>query len=407
MPLALAREGARLERRGGGTGYCAAGRGFRRRSHGGAAAPWGDGRAARRRALLAAGALGGARPAAAQWPGAPFPSRPLRIVVPFAAGGSTDILARLCAQALTERLGQPVVEENVTGAGGTIGASRVVEALPDGYTLPAGTPGPIAINPHLQPRIPYQPLRDLAPVVPVGDSPAVAVVRRDSPLRSLRGLVARAQAEPGRLTFASAGVGSFAHLRAELFRWRAGVAMVRVPYRGTAPAAADLIAGRVDTMFENYPSVQAYLASGEARAPAIAARRRSALLPEVPTAAEEGVRVLLLVRPVRARAHAARGDRDGERRDRRGDPRAGAGTAPRRARGRGGGRHAGGVPRLCRAAHRGDRRGHPRRGHQAGIAGAARHPLSPASPRGRRGRSSGAAPRSAPAAAGHRRRGGW
>ncbi|GGG17895.1 MFS transporter [Caldovatus sediminis] len=247
------------------------------------------GPAARRRAVLAAGVLCGAWPAAAQQAGGAFPSRPLRIIVPFSAGGSTDILGRICAQILTERLGQPVVVENITGAGGTIGASRVVEAAPDGYTLLAGTPGSIAINPQLQPRIPYQPLRDLEPVVFVGDSPAVVVVRRDSPLRGLRDLVARARAEPGRLTFASAGIGSFAHLSAELFKWRAGVDLVHVPYRGTAPAATDLIAGRVDTMFENYPSVQAYLAAGEMRALAIAARRRSALLPEVPTAAEEGV----------------------------------------------------------------------------------------------------------------------
>ena len=239
-----------------------------------------------RRALLAAAmALPTARPRAQER----FPTRPLRIVIPFASGGSTDILARLSAQWLTERLGQGVVAENITGAGGTIGAQRVLEAAADGHTLLAGTPGPIAINPHLLPRIAYQPLRDFEPVAFVGDSPAVAVVPRGSPFRTLRELVERARAAPATLTFASAGIGSFAHLSGELFKWRAGVEMTHVPYRGTAPAATDMIAGRVDAMFENFPSVQSYLASGDLRPLAIGAARRSALLPGVPTATEEGV----------------------------------------------------------------------------------------------------------------------
>lgn len=239
----------------------------------------------RRRPLLASPLLLAA-PALAQ---ERFPSRQIRIIIPFASGGSTDILARICAQMLTERLGQTVVAENITGAGGTIGAQRVLDAPADGYTLLAGTPGPITINPHLQPRIPYQPLRDFEPVAFVGDSPAVAVVARSSPIRSLRDLVERAKAAPGTMTYASAGIGSFAHLSGEMFKWRAGVDMTHVPYRGTAPAATDMIAGRVDAMFENYPSVQSYLASGDLRPLAIGAARRSALLPDVPTAIEEGV----------------------------------------------------------------------------------------------------------------------
>jgi len=234
---------------------------------------------------LAAGAIAG-RGALAQ---DRFPTRGLRVVIPFAAGGSTDILGRLCAQMLTEKLGQTTVAENITGAGGTIGAQRVLDAPADGYTLMAGTPGPITINPHLQPRIPYQPLRDFAPVAFVGDSPAVIVVRRDSPIRTLGDLLTRAKAEPGKLTYASAGIGSFAHLSGELFKWRAGVDLIHVPYRGTAPAATDIIGGRVDVMFENYPSVQGQLNSGELRTLAIGASRRSGLLPGVPTAVEEGV----------------------------------------------------------------------------------------------------------------------
>jgi tripartite-type tricarboxylate transporter receptor subunit TctC len=240
-----------------------------------------------RRAFL--GAAAGAAltaPAAAQ---DRFPSRPMRIVIPFAAGGSTDIMARLCAQILTERLGQSAVAENVTGAGGMIGAQRVLDAPADGYTLLAGTPGPITINPQLQSRTPYQPLRDFEPVAFLGGSPAVVIVRRESPIRSLRDLITQARAAPGRLTYASAGVGSFAHLSAELLKWRAGIDLTHVPYRGTAPAAADLLGGRVDAMVENYPSVASYIAAGNARVLAIGTVRRSALLPNVPTVIEEGV----------------------------------------------------------------------------------------------------------------------
>ena len=243
-----------------------------------------------RRALIAAALAAGAqRPghrAAAQ---DRFPAKPLRMVVPFAAGGSTDILARLCAQFLTDALGQTTVVENVTGAGGTLGAGRVLEAPADGHTLLAGTPGPVTINPRLMPRIGYDPLRDFAPVAFVGDSPAVVVVRRDSPVGSVGELVRRAKAEPGKVTYASAGIGSFAHLSGALFEWRAGVQMVHVPYRGTAPAATDVMAGQVDVMFENYPSVQAYVASGDLRTLALGAAHRSALLPGVPTVVEEGV----------------------------------------------------------------------------------------------------------------------
>jgi tripartite-type tricarboxylate transporter receptor subunit TctC len=244
----------------------------------------------RRRALVAAAVASGAQgPCYRAGAQDRFPAKPLRMVVPFAAGGSTDILARLCAQFLTDALGQTTVVENVTGAGGTLGAGRVLEAPADGHTLLAGTPGPITINPRLMPRIGYDPLRDFAPVAFVGDSPAVVVVRRDSPVGSVGELVRRAKAEPGKVTYASAGIGSFAHLSGALFEWRAGVRMVHVPYRGTAPAATDVMAGQVDVMFENYPSVQAYIASGDLRTLALGAGRRSALLPGVPTVVEEGV----------------------------------------------------------------------------------------------------------------------
>jgi tripartite-type tricarboxylate transporter receptor subunit TctC len=242
----------------------------------------------RRTLLAAAGLLGMAATPAARAQ-ARFPTRPVRVIIPFSAGGSTDILGRLCAQMITDSLGQSGVPENITGAGGTIGAQRVLSEPADGYTLMAGTPGPITINPNLQPNLPYQPLRDFTPVAFVGDSPAVVVVRKDSPLKSVKELLERAKAAPGQITYASAGTGSFAHLSGELFKWRGGVDLTHVPYRGTAPAATDLIGGRVDVMFENFPSVQGFLTSGQLRTLAIGATQRSSLLPGVPTVAEEGI----------------------------------------------------------------------------------------------------------------------
>lgn len=218
-----------------------------------------------------------------------FPSRPIHLIVPFAAGGSTDALSRLAGQIINERLGQPVVVENVGGAGGTIGTAKVVEAPADGYTLMGGTPGPVTINPHLMKRLPYDVLRDLAPVVFVGDSPGVLVVNKASRFRSVGEIIAASRTTRNGLAFASAGVGSFSHMAAELFRWRSGAELVHVPYRGTSPAAADLMAGRADFMVENYPSVQPWIASGDFRVLAVALSHRFSLLPNVPTMAEAGV----------------------------------------------------------------------------------------------------------------------
>ena len=238
----------------------------------------------RRTLLAAATALPFAARAQEAWP-----TRPLRFIVPFAPGGSTDALSRLSAQMLNERLGQSVVVENIAGAGGIIGAQKVAEAAPDGYTLMGGTPGPITINPHLMKSMPYDVLRDLAPVVFVGDSPGVLVVNKASRFGNVAQLVAASKATRGGLTFASGGVGAFSHLAAELFRWRSGAELVHVPYRGTAPAAADLLAGRADFMVENYPSVQPWIASGDFRVLAVGLGKRFSLLPNVPTMAEAGV----------------------------------------------------------------------------------------------------------------------
>jgi tripartite-type tricarboxylate transporter receptor subunit TctC len=242
----------------------------------------------RRRSMIAAAAAA-ALPLAARAEDR-FPSRPIRLIVPFAAGGSTDALSRLAGQIINERLGQPVVVENISGAGGAIGAGKLVEAPADGYTLMGGTPGPVTINPHLMKSLPYDVRRDLAPVVFVGDSPGVLVVSKESPFHSVGEIIAAAKATRGGLTFASAGVGSFAHLAAELFRWRSGAELVHVPYRGTSPAATDVLAGRADFMVENYPSVQPWIASGDFRVLAVALSHRFSLLPAVPTMAEAGVK---------------------------------------------------------------------------------------------------------------------
>ncbi len=239
----------------------------------------------RRRSLLAAPALL-ALPVAAQ---ERYPSRPVRMIVPFATGGSTDVLARLSAQLLTERLGQNVVVENITGAGGTLGAARVAEAPPDGYTLMAGTPGPVTITPYLMARLPYDPMRDLEPVVFVGDSPGVLVVHKSSRLTSVAAVLAEARAKPGTLTYASAGVGSFGHLAGELFRWKTGAELVHVPYRGTTPGVTDVLAGRAELMFDNFPSVQPWITTGELRVLGVGLPRRFSLLPDAPTMIEAGV----------------------------------------------------------------------------------------------------------------------
>ena len=221
-------------------------------------------------------------------PDVAYPARPVTLVVPFAPGGSTDVLARLAAQFLGAELGQSFIVENVSGAGGIIGAAQVAKAQPNGYTLLVGTPGSIAINPHIQPNVPYNPVRDFEAVALIGATPAAVFVVSSSPITKLQELIAQAKAKPGLLTFGSAGVGSFFHLTGELFNQSAGVDIRHVPYRGMAPALVDLLAGRTDVMFG---SVQGYLANrGKVKALAVGSPRRSSLAPEVPTADELGLR---------------------------------------------------------------------------------------------------------------------
>lgn len=216
-----------------------------------------------------------------------YPSKPVRVIVPFEIGGSTDVLGRMAAQMLSDQLGQRFIVENLSGAGGVIGAAQVAKAAPNGYTLLIGTPGSITVNPHIQRNVPYHPLKDFAPIALIGDTPAAVFVPAGSPINSLKELIALAKAKPDSLSFGSAGVGSFFHLTGELFNERAGVSIRHIPYRGMAPAMVDLYAGRTDVMFG---SVQGYLANrGKVKAFAVGAPKRSVLAPDVPTADELGL----------------------------------------------------------------------------------------------------------------------
>jgi tripartite-type tricarboxylate transporter receptor subunit TctC len=218
-----------------------------------------------------------------------WPDRPVRLIVPFPPGGSTDIVARLLAEALQGRLGQPVLVENRGGAGGNIGADLVAKAAPDGHTLLLSAPGPFAINEHLYRSMPFDPERDLVPVALVAAVPIVLVVPAGSPARSLADLIARARREPGKLAFGSSSIGGTNHLAGELLKSSAGIDIVHVPYRGAAPAMTDLIAGNLDLYFDNMPGVLPQLRDGRIRALAVAGATRATALPDLPTMAEAGL----------------------------------------------------------------------------------------------------------------------
>ncbi|NKC34321.1 Bug family tripartite tricarboxylate transporter substrate binding protein [Falsiroseomonas selenitidurans] len=243
-----------------------------------------------RRAWLAAGLASlVVPPALAQASGgAAWPARPVRAVVPFPPGGAIDALARVTAARLAETLGQPFVVENRPGAGGTIGSAEVARAAPDGHTL-LWVSTAHAVNPGLYPRLPYDGLADFAPVMQVARVPNVLVVRADLPAATVAEFAALARQRSGDVTYASAGSGTTIHIAGELFTARTGVQMTHVPYRGSAPALQDLLAGRVDAMFDSLTSALPQIRSGRLRALGVTTAERSTLLPEVPTIAEAGV----------------------------------------------------------------------------------------------------------------------
>jgi tripartite-type tricarboxylate transporter receptor subunit TctC len=217
-----------------------------------------------------------------------YPSKPIRLVVPFAAGGPADSMARWLGNKLSAKLGQPVVIDNKGGAGGLIGTQAVVTAPPDGYTLLFSSVGAIAIAPYIADKLPYDPDKDLVPVVRFATAPTVLVTAPTSKFEKLSDLVTYAKANPGKVSFASAGVGTTTQLGSELLKREAGIDMVHVPYRGAAPALTDVIGGTAGVMFADVPVVLPYVKSGKLRVLTVGTPARIDVLPDVPTTAEAG-----------------------------------------------------------------------------------------------------------------------
>ncbi|RYY83032.1 MAG: tripartite tricarboxylate transporter substrate binding protein [Comamonadaceae bacterium] len=238
---------------------------------------------ATRRTVLAAGAALLAAPAFAQ---AGYPSKPVRLIVPFPPGGGNDVIARVVGQKLAERLGQSVVIDNRGGGNGSIGLAALAQSAPDGYTLAVGAAGPMAVNPSLYEKLPYDPQRDFAPITNMVNFPLLLVVHPGVPIKSVKDLVELARARPGGLFYASPGSGNSGHLAGELFNSMAKVSTTHVPYKGQGPALTDLLAGQVQMLYSSIPSVMQYVQQGKLNAIAVGSEQRISSLPNVPTIAE-------------------------------------------------------------------------------------------------------------------------
>ncbi len=243
-----------------------------------------------RRGLLAALTLTalGAAPAGAVFAQS-YPTKPITIVVPFAAGGTTDILARIIGEGMTKELGQPVIIDNRAGAGGNIGAQIAAKAAGDGYTLFMGTVGTHAINASLYKKLPYDPIKDFAPLTRVANVPNLLVANPSQPFKTVQQLIDYARANPGKVSFGSSGNGSSIHLSGELFKSMTKVDMLHVPYKGSAPAVTDLLGNQIAVMFDNMPSAIQHVRAGRLTPLAVTTAKRSPELPDVPTIAEAGV----------------------------------------------------------------------------------------------------------------------
>ena len=215
-----------------------------------------------------------------------YPTRPIRLIVPFTPGGSTDILARSIGLELGKAWGQSVVVENVPGAGGAIGAEKVAKAAPDGYTLLMGHIGTLAVNPSLYPKLPYNPLKDFTPVAWVANVPNVLVLHPGTKAGNMKEFVAFAKSNPGRLNYGSGGNGSAANLATEYLKMRTDISLVHIPYRGTAPAVNDLVAGQTQVLFTGVPAVIGQIRNGQLKALAVSGAARVEALPDVPTVNE-------------------------------------------------------------------------------------------------------------------------
>ncbi len=215
-----------------------------------------------------------------------YPVKPVRLIVPFPAGGATDLFARVISQKMAEKLGQPVVVENRPGAGGTIGADLAAKAAPDGYTLLLATSSTHSIGPALNPRMPYDAVRDFTPVAHVGNAPSIMLVPNSAPAKTLNEWLVYAKANPGKLNYSSSGNGTIVHLTAELFKAQTGLFIVHIPYKGTALAIPDLVSGKVDLMFDSLPTGLPHVRDGRLRALAVTSAKRTAMAPELPAVAE-------------------------------------------------------------------------------------------------------------------------
>jgi len=229
--------------------------------------------------------LAGFGPAAAQ----DYPNRPITLVVPFPPGGSTTIVARIVADKLAESLGQQIVVDNRGGAGGTIGTKAVSRSAPDGYTIVLGYTGTLAIGPTLYPSAGYDPRKDFEPIGLIGHAPNSLVVHPSFPAKSVKELVDYAKANPGKVNYGSAGVGTVSHVSGVYFANAAGIDLVHIPYKGTGPALADLLGGHIPMAFAPIPATHANIAEGKLRGLAVTSAKRSSLLPDVPTIAESGI----------------------------------------------------------------------------------------------------------------------
>lgn len=217
-----------------------------------------------------------------------YPNKTIRIVVPFTPGGSTDILARAIGIELGKAWGQSVIVENIAGAGGSIGADKVAKSAGDGYTLLMGHIGTLAVNPSLYPDLPYQPLRDFAPVAWVARVPNVLVVHPSVPAKNVKEFIALAKSKPGQLNYGSGGNGSAANLATEYLKVQTNISLLHIPYRGTAPAVTDLLGGQIQVLFTGAPAVIGQIKSGQLRALGVSSPQRLDSLPDVPTVAESG-----------------------------------------------------------------------------------------------------------------------
>jgi tripartite-type tricarboxylate transporter receptor subunit TctC len=218
-----------------------------------------------------------------------YPSKPLRLIVPFPAGGGSDVIGRIVALKLTERFSQQVVVDNRAGAGGSIGTEAAVRSAPDGYTMVLASTSEIAINPSLYSKLSYDTVKDLTPVALVASTPMVVIVHPSMPLNTVKDLIALAHAKPGEINVASAGTGTITHLSGELFRSMSDVKWTHVPYKGAPPALTDLASGQVQAMFSSLPAAMAFIKATRVRPIAVSAKTRVATLPAVPTVMESGV----------------------------------------------------------------------------------------------------------------------